>query len=147
MGELQRRHPDAKESYLALKKEIQEQLGVTPQTTYLYIQGHHLFDKLVMQVLGKVCRQLVAERENEIRKQSVHGTQMRNELSCYSHSTQDLAQMLKKNMGYMMAEEFQKIRRDIQDFLDRDKTVKASPAVQEPVWETSDLKEEQGRGI
>ena len=100
-----------------------------------------------MQVLGKVCRQLVAERENEIRKHSVHGTQMRNELSCYSHSTQDLAQMLKKNMGYMMAEEFQKIRRDIQDFLDRDKTVKASPAVQEPVWETSDLKEEQGRGI
>ena len=141
VGELQRKHPDAKESYLALKKELQEQLGVTPQTTYLYIQGHNLFDKLVMQVLGKVCKQLVAERENEIRKQSVHGTQMRNELSCYSHSTQDLAQMLKKNMGYMMSEEFQKIRRDIQAFLDRDKTAGATASVQEPTQKASNLKE------
>ena len=118
VGDLQRRHPDAKESYLALKRELQEEMGVTPQTTYLYIQGHHLFDKLVLQVLGKVCKHLVGERENEIRRQSIHGTQMRNELSCYSHSTQDLAQMLKKNMGYMMSEAFQKISRDIRQFLE-----------------------------
>jgi hypothetical protein len=129
VGELQRRHPDAKESYLALKRELQEELGVTPQTTYLYIQGHHLFDKMVIPVVGKVCKHLVGERENEIRRQSVHGTQMRNELSCYTHSTQDLSQMLKKNMGYMMSEEFQKITRDIRQFLEN--TMQAKQQAQE----------------
>jgi len=47
----------------------------------------------------------------------VHSTQMRNELSCYSHSTQDIEQMLKKNMGYMMAPEFRRIQQDIEKFL------------------------------
>ena len=114
--ELQRRNPDAKESYLALKAELQE-LGVTPQTTYLYIQGHHLFEKVVCQVMTKVSRELVRERELEIRRQSVHTTQMRNELSCYSHSTQDIAQMLKKNMGYVVSEPFRRIRQDIERLL------------------------------
>ncbi len=117
VGDLQRKHPDAKESYLALKRELQEELGVTPQTTYLYIQGHHLFDKVVALIMSKVCRQLVIEREMEIKRQSVHSTQMRNELSCYSHSTQDIEQMLKKNMGYMMAPEFRRIQQDIEKFL------------------------------
>ena len=117
VGDLQRKHPDAKESYLALKRELQEELGVTPQTTYLYIQGHHLFDKVVALIMSKVCRQLVIEREMEIKRQSVHSTQMRNELSCYSHSTQDIDQMLKKNMGYMMAPEFRRIQQDIEKFL------------------------------
>jgi hypothetical protein len=53
----------------------------------------------------------------EIKRQSVHSTQMRNELSCYSHSTQDIEQMLKKNMGYMMAPEFRRIQQDIEKFL------------------------------
>ena len=112
VGWLQRENPDAKESYLALKKELIEELGVTPQNTYLYIQGHHLFDKVVVPIMQKVCSQLVRQREQEIRHQSRHSTQMRNELSCYSHSTQDIAQMLKKNMGYVMCEAFLRIQDD-----------------------------------
>ena len=112
ISELQKRHPDAKESYLALKRELIG-LGVTPQATYLYIQGHHLFDKIVMPVMTKVCRELVAEREKEIRDQSKHLTQMRNELSCYSHSTQDIEQMLKKNLGYIVSEPYRRIQQDI----------------------------------
>ena len=77
VGDLQRKNPDAKESYLDLKRELIEELGVTPQTTYLYIQGHHLFEKLVLPVMGKVCARLIRDREMEIRRQSVHSTQMR----------------------------------------------------------------------
>lgn len=113
---LRRKYPDAKESYLSLKRELIE-LGVTPETTYLYIQGHHLFDKIVMPIMTKVCGVLIRERENEIRRQAVHSTQMRNELSCYSHSVQDIEQMLKKNMGYVMSEPFRRMRKDIENFL------------------------------
>jgi len=116
VGWLQRQNPNAKESYLALKKELME-MGVTPQTTYLFIQGHHLFDKVVLPVLSKVCSRLVRDREQEIRRQAVHGTQMRNELSCYSHSTQDISQMLKKNTGYMACPLFRRIQEDAERML------------------------------
>ena len=39
--DLQRQFPDAKQEYLSTKEDI-KRLGVTPETTYLYIQGHHL---------------------------------------------------------------------------------------------------------
>ena len=56
--DLQRQFPDAKEEYLATKEDIKT-LGVTPQTTYLYIQGHHLFDTVVSPILSKVCNRNV----------------------------------------------------------------------------------------
>ena len=114
---LQKKNPDAKESYLELKRELIEDYGINPEETYLYIQGHHLFDKVVVQVLDKICSQLIRERENEIRRQARHQTQMRNELSCYSHSTQDIAQMLKKNLAYVMSEPFRRIQDSVERFL------------------------------
>jgi len=113
---LRQRNIGSKEAYDRVKKDL-IRLGVTPETTYLYIQGHHLFDKIVLPIMTKVCSSLIREREAEIRRQSVHSTQMRNELSCYSHSTQDISQMLKKNMGYTASPIFSRLREDIEHFL------------------------------
>ncbi|HCD77295.1 MAG TPA: ABC transporter ATP-binding protein [Prevotella sp.] len=113
---LQHRHPDAKQSWLELKKELIG-MGVTPDSTYLYIQGHHLFNKIVLPIINKVCSRLVQEREDEIRRQAVHDTQRRNELSCYTNSIQDISQMLKKNMGYMESEPFRRIQEDVEKML------------------------------
>jgi len=124
---LQKRNPKAKESYLKLKKEIQE-MGVTPETTYLYIQGHHLFDKIIKQVVGKVCSRLIRDREQEIRSQSLHSTQMRNELSCYSNSIQDIGQMMKKNTGYTTSEPFMRLQKEIEMFLAKGATSAKHPA-------------------
>ena len=114
---LQRKHPDAKESYLELKRELIEKLGVKPDETYLYIQGHHLLERAVLPMLDKICSQLIREREMEIRRQAMHQTQMRNELSCYSHSTQDIEQMLKKNISYMKSPLFQRIQQSVEEYL------------------------------
>ena len=84
----------------------------------MYIQGHHLFDKVVVPIINKVCERLVRERESEIKQQSVHSTQMRNELSCYSHSIQDIVQMLKKNFGCTRSEQFAAIRNDVERYLE-----------------------------
>ena len=113
---LQHRHPDAKQSWLELKKELIG-MGVTPDSTYLYIQGHHLFNKIGLPIINKVCSRLVQEREDEIRRQAVHDTQRRNELSCYTNSIQDISQMLKKNMGYMESEPFRRIQEDVEKML------------------------------
>ena len=113
---LQHRHPEAKDSYLKLKKELID-LGVTPDTTYMYIQGHHLFNKIILPIVNRVCSRLVQEREDEIRRQAVHDTQRRNELSCYTNSIQDIPQMLKKNMGYQESTPFKRILMDAERIL------------------------------
>ena len=116
--DLQRQFPDAKEEYLATKESLRT-LGVTPQTTYLYIQGHHLFDTVVSPMLSKVCNLLRQERQNEIYHASAHKTQKRNEMSCYENSLQDIKVMLKKNTGYMSSEQFRQVQEDIRNYLDQ----------------------------
>ena len=117
--ELQRLFPDAKEPYLALKEEIRT-LGVTPQTTYLYMQGHHLFDSVVSPILCKVCNLLRQERQNEIYHASARGVQKRNEMSCYENSLQDIKVMLKKNTGYMVSDAFLRVQEEIRRYLSDD---------------------------
>lgn len=113
---LQRQHPEAKESYQKVKEELR-QLGVRPDQTYMYIQGHHLFDKVVMPLLKKVCNQLMREREREISRQSVHATQYRNELSCYTASVGDVELMMRRNTGFMASEQYRRIVADLENRL------------------------------
>ena len=114
---LQREYPDAKESYLEVKDEIMR-LGVTPETTYMYIQGHHILDNLVIPMMSKVCDILQHERERDIRMKSVHGTQMNNELTCYTNSIEDVASMLRKSNVYTQSEPFKRVLDDVKTFLE-----------------------------
>lgn len=84
-------------------------LGVTPDTVYLYIHGHHLLNKIVEPIVRNVCDNLVKEREREIHKQALHHTQMNNELSSYTNSLQEISPMLKKNTSYTLSPVFQRI--------------------------------------
>ena len=119
INELQRQFPDAKDEYLSTKADILS-LGVTPPTTYLYIQGHHLFDTVVSPILSKVCNLLRQERQNEIYHAVAHRTQKRNEMSCYENSLQDIKVMLKKNTGYVSSEPFRRLQSDIRNYLGTD---------------------------
>ena len=114
--QLQQEFPNNKEEYLRTKESILA-LGVTPQTTYLYIQGHHLFDTVVLPILNKVCNRLRLERQEEIARTARHHMQRQNEMSCYEHSLLDIRQTLKKNMGYILSEQFRHIQQDIERFL------------------------------
>ncbi len=116
--ELQRKYPGNKEAFLKLKAELIA-LGITPQTTYLYMQGHHLFDNVTVPILTKVCNLLRQERQTEINHAQAHHTQKRNEMSCYENSRQDIKTMLKKNTGYVVSEQFRKIQDDIRAFLNK----------------------------
>jgi len=114
--QLQQEFPGNKESYLQTKDSIR-QLGVTPQTTYLFIQGHALFDNVTVPILNKVCNYLRQERQEEIARTARHHTQKQNEMSCYEHSLQDIRQTLKKNTGYQQSAPFALIIKDIERYL------------------------------
>ncbi len=111
-----KKNPNARESYLAIKDDL-NRLGVNSSNTYLYIQGHHLFDHVVLPLMDKVCNRLYREREQEIGNQAVHSMQYQTEISCYKNSVEDITSMLKKNMGYTMSPQFKNIMNDVDEFL------------------------------
>ena len=113
LNDLRRQCPDKKEDYLRTKQSLL-QLGVTPETTYLYVQGHHLFDTVVAPTVQTVCDELRREREREIRAKAQHVVQLQNELSAYNKSQSDIASMLKKNFGYTMSAPSQRMLKDIE---------------------------------
>ena len=116
--DLQRLFPEAKAVYTQVKDSIRR-LGVTPQTTYLYMQGHHLFDAVVAPILTKVCEQLRRDRQQEISQSRAHDTQKLNEMTCYDNAQQDVKVMLKKNTGYIQSRPFLRLQADIQRFLNK----------------------------
>lgn len=113
---LERKHPQWAGSISKLKEDL-ARLGVTSDTTYLYVQGHHLFNNVVLPIMQNICDKLVRQRENEIAAQSIHGTQRRNELSCYESSVSDITVMLKKNLGYLQSPQVKQIREDLQNYI------------------------------
>ncbi len=94
-------------------------LGVDTHNTYLYIQGHHLFDQVVSPVVQSVCDALRNERENEIRDFAIHSEQARTEMACYENSLGKVKMMMKKNTFYQFLPEFQKIQADVEKFLEK----------------------------
>lgn len=79
----------------ALKKKMRR-LGLTPQTSYLYMQGHHIMDNVVMKVLTPVCNALRREQEDLIKRKSVHTQQLNNELTGYENSSLPVETVLRK---------------------------------------------------
>ncbi len=109
---LQRKFVDAKGSYASLREELLD-MGLTPDTAYLYMQGHGLFDGVVMPLLAPICAILRKEREREINNLSCHNVQRQNELSSYQHSQSPVEEMLRKGSGFRSCTPYQWVREDI----------------------------------
>ena len=77
--------------------------------------------------MKKVCNTLVRERERDISRQSVHATQQRNELSCYTSSVGSVEYSLRRNVGYVASEQYRRIVSDLEKFLDNTSDATTSP--------------------
>lgn len=117
LAELQNNFPTDREKVEKLGKDL-EKLGLTPDTTYLYIQGHHIMDCVVMKLLTPVCTVLRREREQEIKRLAAHNEQFRNELTSYENSQVNVSLMLKKNDGYKNLYLYEWLKEDIRKFLE-----------------------------
>ncbi len=113
---LQRNIPQAKGKLKPLKEELAA-LGIRPDNTYLFVQGHSLLDNVVMSALDPVCTRLRREREKEIKALAEHAQQMDNELSNYIHSQCPVDQMLRRNTIYKASEPYALMRQQIEQLL------------------------------
>ena len=116
MKVLEKQFPELKEEYRNLDEELAV-LGITPDETYFYIQGHHIMNGVTMRVLQPVCRHLRSKREEEIERFAYHRQQYNNELASYRHSQCDVATMLSKNTDYKDASPYKRLKADIDRLL------------------------------
>ena len=116
---LQRKYPKAKDSYLKLRRSMQEDLGIRPAETYLYIQGHALMEGVVLPLLNPICNMLRREREKEISLLALHGQQKQNELSGYRHSQSPIDLMLRKSTDFKQSAPYQLLIADIEKLIAR----------------------------
>ena len=116
---LQRKYPNAKDSYLKLRRSLQEDLGIRPAETYLYIQGHALMEGVVLPLLNPICNMLRREREKEISLLALHGQQKQNELSGYRHSQSPIDLMLRKSTDFKQSAPYQLLIADIEKLIAR----------------------------
>jgi hypothetical protein len=113
---MQKHYPNARHDFVPLKEEL-EKLGVHPENTYLFIQGHFLMNNVVIKILEPVCAMLRRERENEIRQSSGHDKQKYNELTCYERSLGSVDTMLRKNTQFVSLPIYKKMNEKIDTFL------------------------------
>jgi hypothetical protein len=118
---LSRRRPDLRGKLNALKTELLN-LGVTEDTTYLYVQGHQLVNGVVMRILNPLCRSLRQAREEEIQRLAYHRVQYTNELSAYRNSQCDVALVLRRNTNYKDCPLYEKLRADVRRLLENIKS-------------------------
>lgn len=116
ISKFQKRYYKQMDEVEALGKEL-EPLGLNPNTTYLYMQGHHIFENIVLKLITPVCTNLRRERERQIKQLSVHQQQFQNELSCYENSLASIKLMLKKNDDFKKLPHYQQIQKDIEALL------------------------------
>ena len=113
--------PDVRDGLKPVHRRIlyaMNELGVTPDNTYLYIQGHHLKENVVLKLLSPVCVRLRREREAEIKYLASHDQQYRNELTAYHRSLQTIEAVLRKNTDYEDAPTYRRIQQDVEHLLE-----------------------------
>lgn len=114
---LKKHFPKNDEKIETLTAELHE-LGVTPDNTFLFVQGHHLKDNVAMKILVPLCARLRREREEEIKNLALHNQQFQNELSSYRHSGESVETILRKNIHPERVPTFALIEQDIQRLLE-----------------------------
>lgn len=120
---LEKAHPEVTDSIEQLKTEFRT-LGVKPDNTYMFIQGHHIMNNVVLRLLVPVCTCLRREREEQIHRLALHKVQLQNELTAYDRSVVGVDQVLRKNTNYKISPLYGKIRIDVEQLL---KTIGLQP--------------------
>lgn len=123
LSDLTSRFPQLVKQVNDLRSNLSK-LGVNPETTYLYMQGHHVMDSVVMKLLIPVCTVLRRERELEIKRLAEHDEQFRNELTSYQNSQVNVEIMLKKNIAYKHLFHYEWLKQDFYEYLSEVKGLK-----------------------
>ena len=91
--------------------------GLTPETVYLYMQGHTLMDNVVLIMLNAVCDQLKLMCNIRISTSTKTGTALKNEMSNYNNALRGVRDILLDNEAYKECHLYKRLQQDIESYL------------------------------
>ncbi|MBR5849845.1 MAG: DUF4435 domain-containing protein [Alistipes sp.] len=113
---LREQHPEMIEPMERFEQLLAER-GVTPETTYLYMQGHTLMDNVVMVCLQTVCEKLKEMSIDRINHSEKRGIALKNELQNYNNATRSIRDVLLDNENYTECPLYERLKADIEAYL------------------------------
>jgi len=114
---LRQHNPEIEENFPEFTAMLAKR-GVTPQTTYLYMQGHTLMDNVVMPVLDAVCDRLRSMSLWRISNSRRRGVSLANEQSNYRNALEDIRSAILFNENYKDCPLYEMLKKDIKRYLD-----------------------------
>ncbi len=114
--ELEEKHPEI----IPEIKKIAEKLnaiGVNSNNTYLFIKGHVIKDNVVLMFLNPLCRELIKERQNEIKNNAKTQIEHTNQFGHYKNQIIDIDTVLKNNTEYKSCFLYYKIQDDLNKYI------------------------------
>lgn len=116
LSSLNNKHPEISRQFPGFKHMLKSR-GVSPDNTYLFIQGHTLMDNAVMPILETVCDKLKFMSTSIINGSNRQGVTLSNELSNYNNSLQDVRQALAFDENYKNCFLYKRLKNDIETYL------------------------------
>ena len=113
---LRKRHAGWDDDISIFERKLTEQ-GLSPELTYLYMQGHTLMDNVVVIMLNAVCEQLRLMSNIRITTSTKTGMALKNELSNYNNALRGVRDVLLDNEAYKECPLYKKLQQDIESFL------------------------------
>lgn len=99
--------------------EMLQGKGVTPENTYLFMQGHTLMDNVVMVMLNSVCDKLRTMSIAKINSSIKRGLPLKNEMSNYVNTLRSIRDVLLDNENYTSCPLYTLLEADIEAYLSR----------------------------
>lgn len=115
---LENQYPEYAAALPEFEKKLRDK-GVTEKNVYLYMQGHTLFDNVVLPVLGDVCEKLRQMSLARIIASSKEGLALENELRNYNNSLRPVREVLLDNENYRQCHLYKQLKEDIQTYINR----------------------------
>ena len=115
---LEERYPEMASQMASFAERLRLK-GVEPENTYLFMHGHTLMDNVVMVMLNSVCDKLRKMSVEKIQSSTKEGVALKNEMSNYMNQLRSIKDVLLDNENYTACPLYNKLRADIQNYLER----------------------------
>jgi hypothetical protein len=113
---LEKAFPNDKENVIKMGVELNK-LGLNPENTYLFIQGHTIENSVVLMFLNSLCSILRSNKEAKIIKDAKHETERENALNHYRNNLIDVEKALKSNTEFKSCFLYEKIKLDLENYM------------------------------
>ncbi len=114
IAKLEQTHPSDVQQVELLSQQLRP-LGLNEDTAYLFMNGHTLFNNVVLMILKPLCDKLRKEKIHEIRTKAQHAEELKNQTDNYRKKAKKDGEKetLATNTDFKTCFLYQKIKQDL----------------------------------